>query len=331
MKTSFTELLGIEYPIIQAPIGSATNPLLASEVSNAGGLGSLALSWKTPDECRNMIRETKKLTAKPFAVNLVLDKNQDERIDICIAEQVPIVWLFWGDPARYIKRLKSKGIIVCATAASAEEAFHYEEIGVDFLVAQGWEAGGHVKGEVASSVLVPSITGKANIPVIASGGFTDGRGLVAALALGASGISIGTSFLLSKEAAVEDAYAQMISEANESDTVYVNNLYNKGWENAPHRVLRNSTVNQWEAAGKPETGKRPNEEEVIAHDAEGNPIHRYSDNNPTKGVTGNLEAMALYAGQSAGLVGERLSAKERVLHIMQQAQYVLSKLKGLSN
>ena len=330
MHTSFTELLGIEYPIIQAPIGSATNPLLASEVSNAGGLGSLALSWKTPAECRDMIRETQQLTSKPFAVNLVLDTDQQERIDICIAEQVPIVWLFWGDPSPYIQPLKSNGILVCATVASAEEAFRYEKLGIDFLVAQGWEAGGHVKGTVASSVLVPSITDKTSTPVIASGGFTDGRGLVAALALGASGISIGTSFLLSKEAAVEEAYAEMIAKASESDTVYVDNLYNKGWENAPHRVLRNSTVNQWEAAGKPKAGQRPNEDEVIARDTEGNPIQRYSDNNPIKGVTGNLEAMALYAGQSAGLVDERLSAKERVLHIMQQADDVLSKLKDLS-
>jgi nitronate monooxygenase len=329
MQTTFTELLNIAYPIIQAPIGSATNPLLASEVSNAGGLGTLALSWKNPAECRSMIQETKKLTVKPFAVNLVLDIDQEERIQICIEEKVPIVWLFWANPSPYVERLKSEGIIVCTTVASSAEAREYEAAGVDFMIAQGWEAGGHVKGTVASSVLLAAITEKVSIPVIASGGFTDGRGLVAALALGASGISIGTGFLMSKEAAVADEYRQLISQADENSTVITDNLYNKGWENAPHRVLRNSTVNAWETAGKPEVGKRPGEQDIIAHDATGNPIERYSDNNPIKGVTGNLEAMALYAGQSAGIAPEGLTAKETILHIMQQANQTLNKLKEL--
>ncbi len=103
MKTKLTELLNIKFPIIQAPIGSATNPVLASEVSNSGGLGMLALSWKSKQECVDIIRETKKLTSKPFGVNLVLAWNQDERVALCISEKVPVISFFWGDSTKYIK------------------------------------------------------------------------------------------------------------------------------------------------------------------------------------------------------------------------------------
>lgn len=298
-------------------------------MSNAGGLGMLALSWKGKQECVDIIRETKKLTSKPFGVNLVLAWNQDERVDLCIAEKAPVISFFWGDSSKYIEKLKRNSIKICQTVSNSKEAIEYSKKGVDLIIAQGWEAGGHVQGNVASAVLIPSITNTINIPVVASGGFTNGQGLIAAISLGASGISIGTRFLMSNEAHIEDSYSDLISKSDENSTTYVKNLFNVGWENAPHRILKNSTVKDWEKAGKPEIGKRPNEDEIVASDSNNKPIVRYTDNNPIKGTKGNLEALALYAGQSAGLITERIPAKQIVIQIIKEAKNTLVKIKKL--
>ena len=330
MQTSLTELLNIKFPIIQAPIGSATTPELVASVSNGGGLGMLALSWTDLETTRNKIRETKQLTNKPFGVNLVLEWNQSQRVQICIDEKVPIVSFFWGDSSPFIKLLKSEGIKVCQTVSTSEEALYFENLGVDFIVAQGWEAGGHVLGKVATSVLVPSIADKIKIPFVSAGGFSDGRGLLAALSLGASGIWVGTRFLMTKEADVNSLYQEFIAKTNENDTIYTERLFNIGWDNAPHRIIRNSTVKTWEEFGKPAVGERPNEHEIIAYKQNGVAIERYSDEIPTKNTTGNLEALALYAGQSVGLIRHKIKpAKEILNDIMKEANQQLDFLNSL--
>lgn len=330
MQTRLTELLGIQFPIIQAPIGTAATPELAASVSNAGGLGMLALSWTDLDATTEKIRETKKLTNKPFGVNLVLEWDQSDRVQICIEEKVPVVSFFWGDPTPFILPLKDKGIKICQTVGNSEEAILYEKKGVDFIVAQGWEAGGHILGKVASSVLVPSIADRISIPLVSAGGFIDGRGLLASLSLGASGIWIGSSFLMTKEANVSKAYQEFIGKANENDTVYAERLFNVGWDYAPHRVIRNSTVRMWESAGSPEVGKRPNENEIIAKRQNGSPIYRYSDDSPLGTVTGDLESLAIYAGQSVGIIQEDIRpAAEVIQEIMRKAYEELNKLNKL--
>ena len=326
MKTSLTELLHIKYPIIQAPIGSASSPELAAAVSNAGGLGTLGLSWQNLEITRQYIRSTKNLTQKPFAVNLVLNCKQDERIQICIEENVPILLFFWGDSSPYINTLKNHNILIGQTVGNAEEAVYYQQKGFDFIIAQGWEAGGHVWGTVASSVLIPSIADKINIPIVAAGGIADGRGILAALSLGASGVSLGTRFLMSDEANVEPIYQEKIINATENDTAYVQNLFNIGWDNAPHRVIKNSTVNTWENAGMPKPGNRPNEQEVIAHNKAGKPIIRYSDDGPISGTTGNLEALALYAGQTVGLLNEVKPASQIITDLMNELDAAFNSL-----
>ena len=330
MQTRLTELLDIRFPIIQAPLGSATTPELAASVSNAGGLGMLALSWSDYETTRTKIQETKRLTDKPFGVNLVLEWEQSKRVQICIDEKVPVVSFFWGDSTSFIKPLKSKGIKVCQTVSTCEEALYFEKLGVDFIVAQGWEAGGHVLGKVASSVLVPSIADKIKIPFVSAGGFTEGRGLLAALTLGASGIWVGTRFLMTKEANVSSVYQELIAKANENDTIYAERLFNIGWDNAPHRVIRNSTVRTWEKSGKPVVGERPNEHEIIAQKQNGTTIERYGDDIPTSTTTGNLEALALYAGQSVGLIGQTIKTANEVLtDIMEEANKQLDYLNSL--
>jgi nitronate monooxygenase len=320
MKTALTKLLKIKYPIMQAPIGSATGPELASAVSNAGGLGSLALSWLNPAQSRECIRRTKELTNKPFAVNLVLDFDQEERVQICIEEEVPVVSFFWGDSSKFLDPLKRANIVVCQTVGSSHEAKEWEKKGVDFIIAQGWEAGGHVWGTVATSVLIPSIVEQVAVPVVAAGGVASGRGMLAALTLGASGVCMGTRFLMSKEANVDPIYQQLIRNASESDTTYATRLFNIGWDHAPHRVIRNSTTTAWEKADRPNVGSRPNEDEVIAHKKDGRPIRRYSDDGPILGTTGNLEALALYAGQTVGILHDVRTAQEIVEALVVDAE-----------
>ena len=191
---------------------------------------------------------------------------------------------------------------------AGEAVFTNQDKGADFLIAQAWEAGGHVKGTVAMSVLIPAIADKVNIPIVATGGIADGRGFMAALGLGASGICLGTRFLMYIVAGLDPVYQQLIKNASENDTYYAEKLFNIGWDDAPHRVLNNSTVVGWLSAGKPDAGQRPGEDEIIAYYPDGRPIPRYADMGPMRNITGNLEAMALYAGQSAGLISNVKSA-----------------------
>jgi NAD(P)H-dependent flavin oxidoreductase YrpB (nitropropane dioxygenase family) len=149
--------------------------------------------------------------------------------------------------------------------------------------------------------------------VVAAGGIADGRGLVAALALGASGICMGTRFLASAEATTHPVHQERLFQASETDTVYTR-LFDVGWPGAPHRALRNSTITQWEAAGRPPSGQRPGEGDVIGHSAEGRPIVRYRSLTPLVGTTGTIEGMSLYAGQSVGLVTQSQPVGDIVIH-----------------
>lgn len=325
MQTSLCHLFNIELPIIQAPIGSATCPALVAAVSNAGGLGMFAMSWRDPDQIQRMIRETHQLTDRPFGINLVLAWQQLERLKVCLEEGVKIISLSWGDPTPYVDIAHSAGAVVIQTVASTTEAKGAISAGVDVIVAQGWEAGGHVQGQITTFSLIPQVVDTVHpTPVVAAGGIGDGRGIAAALALGASGVWVGTRFLASVEAAVHPLYKEKVLQASESDTFY-SSLFNIGWENAPHRVIRNSTVEQWESAGCPPTQQRPGEGEAVAEQADGSPIIRYSDVIPLPTITGNVEALALYAGQSVGLVSQIQSAGEIVQQLALGASNALKR------
>ena len=180
---------------------------------------------------------------------------------------MPIISFFWRDPGSLVKRAKAGGAHVMYTVGNADDARRAVDSGVDVIVAQGWEAGGHVRGTVATLPLVPAIVDAVGgTPVIAAGGIADGRGMAAALALGAAGVWVGTRFLASEEASIHPEYQRRIPAASENDTAYCENLFDGGWANAPHRVLRNSTVRDWEAAGRaafgPTTGRRRDHCEV---------------------------------------------------------------------
>ncbi len=327
MKTILCERLGIEQPIIQAPMGGAAGPGLAAAVSNAGGLGMLPL-WRADFETmRRQIRETRALTARPFAVNLNLEFPQEERLAVCLDEGVPILSFFWRDPASLVPRAKAGGAIVLHTVESADDAKRAVDAGVDVIVAQGWEAGGHVRGMVATMPLVPAVVDAVSpTPVVAAGGIADGRGLAAVLALGAAGAWIGTRFLASQEAAVHRRYQELLLRARETDTVYLDNLFDVRWPNAPHRTLRNKTVEAWEAAGRPASGQRPGEGEVIATSRSSGPIVRYQSHTPAADVDGDIDALSLWAGQSVGLVSKVQPAGDIVREIVEEARLILGRL-----
>ena len=331
MKTVICDLLGIKIPIILAPMGIAVGPSLTAAVCNAGGLGTIPL-WRADIETlRGQIREVRSLTDKPFAVNLNLDFPQEERLEACLQERVPVISFFWGDPGGLVSRAKAGGAIVMQTVGSAEEAQVAIRYGVDIVVAQGWEAGGHVWGTVATMALVPAVVdAAAPVPVIAAGGIADGRGLAAALALGASGAWIGTRFLASSEATIHPHYRDRLLKASESDTVHLQNLFDLNWPDAPHRVLRNKTVTNWEVAGRPETGKRPGEGEIVAHSKSLGEIRRYRSYTPGADAEGDIEALSLWAGQSVALVKKLQPAAEIVRDICNEATSILKQLGTMS-
>ena len=187
---------------------------------------------------------------------------------------------------------------------SAQEARRVVDLGVDAVVAQGVEAGGHVWGQVGTMVLTPAVVDEVpGAHVIAAGGIADGRGLAAALALGAGAVWIGTRLLLAQEFDGHPAYRQEIMAAVETDTL-LSSLFDEGWPDAPHRCLVNDTAEAWLAAGKPAPGQRPNEGEVVAFDASGAPISRYSFKDPAAGMTGQVTSIAMYAGQGVGLTNQ---------------------------
>ena len=308
-------------------MGGAVGPALAAAVSNAGGLGMLVLWRADPDTMRKQIRETRALTAKPFGVNLNLEFPQEERLDVCLAEKVPIISFFWRDPATLVRRAKEAGAIVLHTVGSADAARGAVDCGVDVVVAQGWEAGGHVRGTVATLPLVPAVVDAiAPTPVVAAGGIGDGRGLAAVLALGAAGAWIGTRFLASHEAAIHPHYRERLLRASENDTVFLEELFDVGWHKAPHRVLRNKTVDRWEAAGRPASGTRPGEGEVVARSRLAGEIVRYQSYTPGMDVEGDIDALSLWAGQSVGLVSQVKAAGDIVREIVDEAQITLRKL-----
>jgi len=327
MKTALCTRLGIELPIIQAPMGGAAGPALAAAVSNAGGLGMLPL-WRADIEAlRRQIRETRAQTQRPFGINLNLDFPQEERLAACLEERVPVISFFWRDPSALVQRAKAAGAIVLHTVGSAADAKRAVDCGVDIIVAQGWEAGGHVRGTVATMPLIPAVVDAvAPVPVVAAGGIADGRGLAAVLALGAAGVWIGTRFLASHEAIIHPHYRDRLLQADENDTVYTENLFDIRWPNAPHRTLRNQTVEAWEAAGRPLPGKRPGEGEVIATSRSQGPIVRYQSYTPGNDAEGDIDALSLWSGQSVGLVSKVQSAATIVREIADEAASILRRL-----
>jgi nitronate monooxygenase len=312
VRTPVCDVLGIEQPIVLAPMVDI--PALAAAVSNAGALGMVTLTWSA--DIGAIVRETAGLTPRPFGGNFVLTSDHHRDLDQALDAGLRIVSFFLGDPSDYVKAVHDAGGIVMHTVGSAEEARRAVASGVDVIVAQGWEAGGHVGSTVATLPLVPAVVDAVTpVPVIAAGGIGDARGVAAVLALGAQAAWVGTRFLLAKEMPIHEDYRRRLINAAETEPQWYPNLYDVGWPDSPHRALRNSTAKAWEAAGCPPDDQRPGIGDVIAHLASGEAIVRYEGAPPMVGTTGDIEALSMWAGQSVALVREPQSAAEIVTEL----------------
>lgn len=324
MTTAFCQKFNVEHPIVLAPMGRVAPPELVAAVSNAGGLGLAPLWTDSPDKMRSEIRRIQELTTKPFGVNLNMDFRREDQLEVCLDEGVEVISLFWGDPGDFVERAKRHGVKVIISAGTAARAREAAALGADAICAQGWEAGGHVEGRVATMGLVPSVADTVDdIPVIAAGGIADGRGLAAALALGASAAWIGTRFLAAEESKVHPEYLKRLLSASEDDTAHYDDLYDLVWPNAPHRALKNSTSAMWEAAGRPPIGKRPGEGDVLAKRPDGDEIPRYASAVAFAELEGEIEPLPMWSGQGVSLVRRVQPAAEIVREIVDQARAII--------
>lgn len=300
--TQLFKQLDMSVPVFQAPIGAIASVELAAAISEAGGLGHLACTWRSPDQLKDIFRAMRALTKRPFGANFVLDFPIDERLGVALEEGVRAVSFFWGDGSSHLPRIKAANAVAIQVVGSIDEAKRAADAGFDLIVAQGREAGGHVRGDLGTMTLVPQVVDSvAPLPVIAGGGIADRRAAAAALCLGAVGVWVGTRFLAAREANIHTEYQQRVLAASADDTLY-SQIFNVGWPNASLRSLKNSTTSRWEQAGRPLSPNRPGEGDVVARRPDGTAIPRYFFGSPTRDVEGEVEAMALYAGEAVGLV-----------------------------
>ena len=288
-------VLGCDSPVMQAPLGRGAGARLACEVSRAGGLGTLGASWTAPGVLREQIRSIARVTDRPFCVNLVLDFAQDERLEVVVEERVPWVSFSFGLRTELIARARVGGARVLVQVASADEARAAAGARADALIVQGVEAGGHVQSVVGLLPLLAEVRRAVSLPLLAAGGIADPASARAALAAGASAVVMGTRFVASEECDAHPRYKARLLAAEGRDTV-LTELFDVGWP-APHRVLRNSTYELWQAAGRPPHGQRPSEDRDLADG-----IPRYAVNLPLSTTRGDVEAMAMYAGQGVGTI-----------------------------
>ncbi|MBN6041427.1 nitronate monooxygenase family protein [Amycolatopsis sp. 195334CR] len=245
MKTALTELTGVEHPVVQTGMGWVAGPRLVSATAEGGGLGILASATMTYEELATAIKETRLRTAKPFGVNLRADaEDAGRRVDLLISEGVKVASFALAPKPDMIAKLKDHGVVVVPSVGAARHAEKVAGWGADAVIVQGGEGGGHTGG-VATTLLLPSVLDVVDIPVVAAGGFYDGRGLAAALAYGAAGVAMGTRFLLTRESTVPDAVKRAYLDRGLGDTVVTRKV-----DGMPHRVLRTELVDSLERSGR---------------------------------------------------------------------------------
>ena len=278
---------------------------LAAAVSNAGGLGLIGSGGAPASWVKDQIREVKKLTDKPFGVNIMLmNPEADEIAKVIVEEKVPVVTTGAGNPAKYIKEWKEAGVKVIPVVASCALAKMMERCGADAVVAEGTEAGGHI-GEITTMSLVPQVVDAVNIPVIAAGGIADGRGFAAALMLGAKAVQMGTHFVATKECNVHENYKEKIIKAKDIDSKVTGRSTGH-----PVRVLRNQMSNEY--IKKEQEGATLEELELLTLGGLRKAV-----------VEGNVKEGSLMAGQIAGLVKKQYTCKELIEKVVTEGQQVI--------
>ncbi len=310
MKTRITELFHIDVPIIQAGMVWVSGWKLAAAVSNAGALGLIGSGSMSPELLHEHIRKAKEATRNPFGVNIpLLRGDANELIQAVIDQKIKIIFTSAGHPLKYIDPLKSAGCIVVHVVASVKHALKAEEAGVDAIVAEGFEAGGHNGiDEITTLALVPQIADAVSVPMIAAGGIADGRQMLAVMVLGAEGVQLGTRFAATVESSAHDRYKQAIVEAKDRDTILTLKKI------APVRLLKNPFAIR---AQKEESSGKSKEEllEFLGSARE------------RKGISeGNWDEGEFEMGQSSGLVKEILPAAEVVQKTMKEFEEAKGKM-----
>lgn len=331
-RTQICDLLGCSLPILQAGMGGPARSELAAAVAEAGGFGMLGMVRESPDLIGAEIDAVRARTNRPFAVNLIPSATRADLLDaemgIALDRGVPAFCFFWDVVAEAVTRAKKSGALVLHQVGTVDAAKAALDAGVDLLIAQGVEAGGHVHGQTSALVLVEQIVRLSTVPVVASGGFATGASLVAALSLGAQGIHCGTAFLATEESFAHDYHKDRLIAADAADTVYTD-AYVLNWpKGAPVRVIRNSMI---DSLGYQLTGYDPAHivrEEIARQD--GTPILRFSTDSPLRTTEGDLEAMALYAGQGTAFVSRKERAADVIDRIMDEAGAALDRVIGMA-
>jgi nitronate monooxygenase len=274
----------------------------------------MGLTWSSPDIISNAVRKVRKtVDDAPFQGNFAL-AFPPTGLRAALGAGLPIVTFSWGDPAPHIPICRSHGAMVGVQVTSLDEAKRMIGLGVDFLIVQGIEAGGHVQSTMPLFELIPVIAALGT-PVVAAGGLTDGVDIRRALNASAQGAMLGTRFVATQESLAHEIYKARLLECDETELTL---LFDGGWPNAPHRALRNSTFKSWEAAGCPPSGKRPGEGEIVGQ-GPGGKILRYEDTAPRAGFSGQIEAMCLYAGSGVGRISDLPSAAELIQRLSEEA------------
>jgi NAD(P)H-dependent flavin oxidoreductase YrpB (nitropropane dioxygenase family) len=349
LHTRICDRFGIDVPIVQTGMGWVAGPRLVSATANAGALGILASATMTFDQLAAAIREVRERTDRPFGVNLRADADDaDARVDLLVRERVPVASFALAPREHQIKKLKDAGIAVVPSIGARRHAEKVAAWGADAVIVQGGEGGGHT-GAVATTLLLPQVVDAVDLPVIAAGGFFDGRGLVAALAYGAAGIAMGTRFLLTQESTVPETVKQFYLARTVADTVVTTRI-----DGVPHRVLRTEFVDELERTNALMALPRAMRNAVAfkkmtgtswrAIVREGLAMRKEADlkwsqlalaaNTPmllrAGLVEGRLDAGVLSSGQVAGVIEDLPSVAELVARIVNEAEEVLKRLGDIS-
>ena len=309
MKNRICELLGIEYPIIQGGMAWVATAELAAAVSNGGGLGLIAAGGAPADVVRAQIRKCRELTDKPFGVNVMLmSPFAEDVMQVVIEEKPAVVATGAGNPGKYMEALKEAGIKILPVIASVAMAQKVEKQGADAVIAEGTEAGGHI-GEITTMCLTPQIVDAVNIPVVCAGGIADVRGAVAAFALGADGIQVGTKFICSTECIAHDNYKQAVIKAKDRDAVVTGRS-----TGAPVRALKNKLTKEYQR--------------LEAMNASAEEIEQLGVGGLRRAFEeGDTQMGSLMAGQSAAMVKEILPCAEIIKSYFENIDSVLNRIK----
>ncbi len=308
MTTKITELLGIEYPIIQGGMAWIAEASLASAVSNAGGLGLIAGGSAPIDYLREQIRKTRaNVGDKPFGVNIMLmSPNADELADLVIEEKVPVVTTGAGNPGKYMAKWKEAGIKVIPVVPSSALAKRMERAGADAVIAEGMESGGHI-GENATMCLVPQVVDAVSVPVIAAGGIADGRGIAAAFMLGAEGVQLGTRFLAATECKIHETYKKLVLDSKDTDSIVTGRFTGHPCRCVKTKFSR-ALLNFEREGGTPE------EFETMTVGGLRKAV-----------VDGNVEEGSFLCGAIAGMVNKEQPAAEMIKEMFDEAEALLKK------